>query len=209
MANTAIIDLAKPAGTDHALISVINSNMDKIDAEAGRQRGNFAGTYSTTSGYAVGDYCIYQGNLYRCTTAIGSSGENWTAAHWTSVKVGTELKGLSDQIANLSSWTDITSSCTWLNTITVKSCHYNALLKMLMINVQIPSGTVNTTSVVTLPSGYTFGSTAIIETIGYDNTTTQRIQYGVSSNGKSLVLYTSSGNATGIGAQIYRQFRYT
>ena len=99
MANTAIIDLAKPAGTDHALISVINSNMDKIDAEAGRQRGNFAGTYSTTSGYAVGDYCIYQGNLYRCTTAIGSSGENWTAGHWTSVKVGTELKGLSDQIA--------------------------------------------------------------------------------------------------------------
>ena len=100
MANTAIIDLAKPAGTDHALISVINSNMDKIDAEAGRQRGNFAGTYSTTSGYAVGDYCIYQGNLYRCTTAIGSSGENWTAGHWTSVKVGTELKGLSDQLAN-------------------------------------------------------------------------------------------------------------
>lgn len=102
MANTTNIDLAKPAGTDHALISVLNSNSDKIDAEAGRQRGNFAGTYSSTSGYAVGDYCIYQGNLYRCTTAIGSSGENWTAGHWTSVKVGTELKGLSDQIASKS-----------------------------------------------------------------------------------------------------------
>lgn len=100
MANTTNIDLVKPAGTDHALVSVINSNSDKIDAEAGRQRGNFAGTYSSTSGYAVGDYCIYQGNLYRCTTAIGSSGENWTAGHWTSVKVGTELKGLSDQITN-------------------------------------------------------------------------------------------------------------
>jgi hypothetical protein len=103
MANTTNIDLVKPAGTDHALISVINSNSDKIDAEAGRQRGNFAGTYSSTSGYAVGDYCIYQGNLYRCTTAIGSSGENWTAGHWTSVKVGTELKGLSDQIVTLNS----------------------------------------------------------------------------------------------------------
>ena len=55
MANTTNIDLVKPAGTDHELIRVINSNMDKIDAEAGRQRGNFAGTYSTTSGYAVGD----------------------------------------------------------------------------------------------------------------------------------------------------------
>ena len=99
MANTTNIDLVKPAGNDHALISVLNGNSDKIDAEAGRQRGNFAGTYSTTSGYAVGDYCIYQGNLYRCTTAIGSSGENWTAAHWTQTKAGTELKGLSGQIA--------------------------------------------------------------------------------------------------------------
>ena len=100
MANTTNIDLVKPAGTDHALISALNSNFDKIDAEAGRLRNNFAGTYSTTSGYAVGDYCIYQGNLYSCTTAIGSSGENWTAAHWTQTKAGTELKGLSDQIEN-------------------------------------------------------------------------------------------------------------
>ena len=124
-------------------------------------------------------------------------------------KIDTFAGNTNEAIATLSTWTNITDSCTWLNTITVKSCHYNALLKMLMINVQIPSGTANTTSVVTLPSGYTFGSTAIIETIGYDNTTTQRIQYGVSNNGKSLVLYTSSGNATGIGAQIYRQFSYT
>lgn len=35
MANTTNLDLVKPLGTDHALISVINSNMDKIDAYAG------------------------------------------------------------------------------------------------------------------------------------------------------------------------------
>ena len=36
MANTTNLDLVKPLGTDHALISVINSNMDKIDAYAGK-----------------------------------------------------------------------------------------------------------------------------------------------------------------------------
>ena len=35
MANTPNIDLVKPAGTDHALVSVINSNSDKIDTFAG------------------------------------------------------------------------------------------------------------------------------------------------------------------------------
>ena len=35
MANTTNLDLVKPAGTDKALVSVINSNSDKIDAFAG------------------------------------------------------------------------------------------------------------------------------------------------------------------------------
>ena len=100
MANTTNIDLVKPAGTDHALVSVLNANSDKIDAEAGRLRGNFAGTYNASSAYAKGSYCIYQGNLYRCTTAIGTGGESWNSGHWTQVSVGEELTALSDQIAN-------------------------------------------------------------------------------------------------------------
>ena len=40
MANTTNLDLVKPLGTDHALISVINSNMDKIDANAGSVAGS-------------------------------------------------------------------------------------------------------------------------------------------------------------------------
>ena len=156
MANTAIIDLAKPAGTDHALISVINSNMDKIDAEAGRQRGNFAGTYSTTSGYAVGDYCIYQGNLYRCTTAIGSSGENWTAAHWTQTKAGTELKGLSDHIATK----DVTSSLTFNYTHTRNKAVKSG--NTMTVYVEVPSGNYTSPTVlVLLPSGYRPSTTVI------------------------------------------------
>lgn len=165
--------------------------------------GTLSGT-NVTSAVMGTALAALSGSTVKYTDVI----DNLTSSETSKPLSAKQGKTLSDQIANLSSWTDITSSCTWLNTITVKSCHYNALLKMLMINVQIPSGTANTTNIVTLPSGYTFASTAIIETIGYDNTTNQRIQYGVSSNGKSLVLYTSSGNATGTGAQIYRQFRY-
>ena len=98
--NTGILDLVKPAGNENALISVINSNMDKLDAEAGRSRGNIAANYSTSSAYDVGDLCIYQGNLYRCNTAI-ASGEEWTAAHWTQVNIAGELDSQKQAIANL------------------------------------------------------------------------------------------------------------
>lgn len=156
MANTTNIDLVKPAGTDHALISVLNGNSDKIDAEAGRQRGNFAGTYSTTSGYAVGDYCIYQGNLYRCTTAIGSSGENWTAAHWTQTKAGTELKGLSDQIAPLigttkwGDWTELTPTGgeNW------NGSYWCKIGKVTYLVISVKGLTANTnTNILSLPNG--------------------------------------------------------
>lgn len=51
MANTPNLDLVKPAGTDHALVSVINSNSDKIDAGYGtlsEQIGNM-GIYTMSS----------------------------------------------------------------------------------------------------------------------------------------------------------------
>ena len=49
-----------------------------------------ASEYSTSATYAVGDYCVKDGVLYRCTTAIATA-ESWTAAHWTATKVTTEL----------------------------------------------------------------------------------------------------------------------
>lgn len=56
-----------------------------------------ADEYSSSSTYAVGDYCLYDGDLHRCTTAI-STAESWTAAHWTMVTVGEELTDLKGDI---------------------------------------------------------------------------------------------------------------
>ncbi len=54
MANTTNLNLAKPAGTDKALVSVLNSNSDKIDAWAGTTNqalsnlGNKVAMYAAT-----------------------------------------------------------------------------------------------------------------------------------------------------------------
>lgn len=41
-----------------------------------------ATTYSASSTYALGALSLYQGNVYRCSTAI-TVAEAWNAAHWT------------------------------------------------------------------------------------------------------------------------------
>lgn len=47
---------------------------------------NLADRYDATSTYAVGDYCIYGGQLYKCTTAI-STAEAWDSTHWTATDI--------------------------------------------------------------------------------------------------------------------------
>ena len=50
-----------------------------------------ANEYDDTSTYDYGDYCIYEGVLYRNIVAI-TVAEAWTVAHWTSVMVTGEYK---------------------------------------------------------------------------------------------------------------------
>lgn len=68
-----------------------------IEGGGGGGSENIAAEYSASATYAVGDYCIYDGQLYRCTTAI-TTAEAWTAAHWTMVTVGGELTDLKGDI---------------------------------------------------------------------------------------------------------------
>lgn len=63
----------------------------KIQQEIERVRRMIAGVYSSNAAYAVGNFCIYNEVLYRCTTAI-SSGEAWDSTHW-------EVAVLADEIA--------------------------------------------------------------------------------------------------------------
>lgn len=55
---------------------------------------DIASTFSTSTSYSVGDYVIYNGDLYRCVTAHSGS---WTASHFTQVTVGDELSLKADK----------------------------------------------------------------------------------------------------------------
>lgn len=61
---------------------------------AANATGYFCGVYSSSSAYGVGDYCIQNGGLYRCTTAIATGGEAWNSSHWTQTTVGAELQAI-------------------------------------------------------------------------------------------------------------------
>lgn len=58
--------------------------------------------YSATNTYAVGDLAVYQGVLYKCTTAIDTP-EAWTVQHWQDTTIGDEVSTLNESISgNLS-----------------------------------------------------------------------------------------------------------
>lgn len=120
---TPNIGLILPDGSENVSRQVINDNMSKVDAEVGMERGNIAANYSTSSAYNVGDLCIYQGNLYRCNTAI-VSGEEWTAAHWTQVNIAGELDSQKQAIANLDDKVSYENTITDLNTATEAGTYY-------------------------------------------------------------------------------------
>lgn len=67
---------------------------DLIDAinEAAISGGNsnIADDYDNTQTYAVGDYCIYEGDLYKCITAV-TSAESFDSTKWDAVLVTDEL----------------------------------------------------------------------------------------------------------------------
>ena len=84
--------------TMHHLV-IEDNNYEILDA---KNRANIAAEYSASSTYKVGDVVLYNGQLYKCTTAI-TTAEAWTAAHWTAVTVGGELSSVKDGLTAVES----------------------------------------------------------------------------------------------------------
>jgi len=59
------------------------------EAKTEQNTKNFAPNFSATASYAVGDYTIYNGQLYRCTVQHTASA--WNSSHFTATNVGGEL----------------------------------------------------------------------------------------------------------------------
>lgn len=56
-----------------------------------------ANVYSTSSTYAVGNYCVVGDTLYRCTTAVTTAG-NFDPSKWTSVILVDDLANIIDTV---------------------------------------------------------------------------------------------------------------
>lgn len=54
--------------------------------------------YVNTRTYAVGEYCVYEKQLYKCTTAV-TSAEDFDSDKWTLTNVKTELTELNSSLA--------------------------------------------------------------------------------------------------------------
>ena len=63
---------------DNTLIGAINELFVYVQ--------NIANEYDSTSTYDEGDFCLYEGVLYKCLVDI-SVAEAWTPAHWTSTLI--------------------------------------------------------------------------------------------------------------------------
>lgn len=80
---------------------------------------NIADEYSSSSTYAVGDLVIYDGVLYKCTTAI-STAEAWNSTHWTQTNVEDEFVNLTGT-QTISGVKTFTGNNTFSNSINITS----------------------------------------------------------------------------------------
>ena len=71
------------------------------------QLAAIANTYDPTAAYSIGDYCMKNGLLYRCTIAVNAGGETWDPTHWNQIQLTNEYKTdflrISEQIPALTS----------------------------------------------------------------------------------------------------------
>lgn len=87
-----------PSNTDYLAIDN-GTATKKINTKGLLVDANIAPVYSTSATYAVGDYVYYNGDLYRCTTAI-TTAEAWTSGHWTKVVLANDVSDLKDDYTN-------------------------------------------------------------------------------------------------------------
>lgn len=103
-----VLDGGGAATIDNAMSATSeNAVQNKVITAALGSKANtaiIASSYSSESTYAVGTYCIHDGGLYVCNTAI-STAEAWTAVHWTAVTVTGIIGNIQTVLASVVSVT--------------------------------------------------------------------------------------------------------
>ena len=86
-----IFDEAIQAAVEDAIQEI----QDQTPVVTGMQN-SIAPTYSSSSTYKVGDYVMYNAQLYRCIIEIGTS-EAWNTSHWESVSIADNVFDIEEK----------------------------------------------------------------------------------------------------------------
>ena len=93
---TTNFNLAKPEQNEAVDVDVLNNNSDIIDDNLGQAKqlaSNIGYGYNNTVPYLVGDYCVYENNLYRCIQAV-TLPENFDVSKWQQCNLANELQNI-------------------------------------------------------------------------------------------------------------------
>ncbi len=115
MSGKQISDLTSASNITDASLFVIEQGGDAKKVDWGMLKNyispGIAGPFSTESTYAVGDYVIYNGSMYRCITPI-TTAESWTPAHWTVVILGDDIDIIREAVSVSGNYEHISASYT-------------------------------------------------------------------------------------------------
>ena len=97
---TGLQEVSTLQSGDYIAVDNESNGTHKFDAMkmGANMASNIAPAYSTAATYAIGDFCMHDNILYKCTTAI-STPESWTASHWTQTSAGVALAQKVDKVS--------------------------------------------------------------------------------------------------------------
>lgn len=119
-------------------VAGLNATTEDL-SQIAQNTANFAPAFSESTSYAVGDYCTYDGKLYRCI--IAHIAGTFVAGHFTQVTACSELE-----------IRDITSECT--TSSYVDDLRVIVTANILDILVHVKKGTQDQTNLVVIPLKY-------------------------------------------------------
>ena len=133
-------------------ITTINSNISSLN-DTKLEKTNVSDVYDSTSTYAVGDYCIYENTLYKCTTAI-STAEEFDSSKWTVASISYEFKRITNELSNKLNSNKVIQENGTVSTSNV----YSSKAIQNILNKIHPVGTIKMTTVNTNPGTYLPGT---------------------------------------------------
>lgn len=149
--NTSYLGLTKPAQSDLYNVDVFNDNADKVDTNAQKTAANLAtieAVATASKPYAVGEYLVLNGILYKVTQAILNGGALVVGTNIAQDSVGTELKSLKDALSTVEEGTP-TFGNSWQN----NGFKVYKVGKICMLQLAVRRGT-SLSNAVTLPQGF-------------------------------------------------------